>query len=60
MISFKIDAEGIFETEQVRIRKSTDKEDFGRKGLFRADSWFYSFLRNLNARVQRSITSMLL
>ncbi|MCC5917250.1 MAG: hypothetical protein JJU02_07965 [Cryomorphaceae bacterium] len=38
MISIKIDAEGIFEPEQVRIQKSTDKEDFGGKGLFRADS----------------------
>ncbi|MCC5916715.1 MAG: hypothetical protein JJU02_05245 [Cryomorphaceae bacterium] len=37
MISIKI--EGIFEPEQVRIRKSTDVEDFGGKGLFRADSW---------------------
>ncbi|MCC5917689.1 MAG: hypothetical protein JJU02_10245 [Cryomorphaceae bacterium] len=36
IISIKI--EGIFEPEQVRIQKSTDKEDFGRKGLFRADS----------------------
>ncbi|MCC5916908.1 MAG: hypothetical protein JJU02_06220 [Cryomorphaceae bacterium] len=36
MISIKI--EGIFEPEQVRIRKSIDKEDFGRRGLFRADS----------------------
>ncbi|MCC5916779.1 MAG: hypothetical protein JJU02_05565 [Cryomorphaceae bacterium] len=24
----------------MRIQKSTDKEDFGRKGLFRADSFF--------------------
>ncbi|MCC5917922.1 MAG: hypothetical protein JJU02_11420 [Cryomorphaceae bacterium] len=38
MISIKIDAEGIIEPEQVRIQKSTDKEDFGIKGLFRADS----------------------
>ncbi|MCC5916397.1 MAG: hypothetical protein JJU02_03625 [Cryomorphaceae bacterium] len=38
MISIKI--EGIFEPEQVRIQKSIDKEDFGRKGLFRADSLF--------------------
>ncbi|MCC5917333.1 MAG: hypothetical protein JJU02_08390 [Cryomorphaceae bacterium] len=38
MVSIKI--EGIFEPEQVRIQKSTDKEDFGRKGLFRADSQF--------------------
>ncbi|MCC5918681.1 MAG: hypothetical protein JJU02_15270 [Cryomorphaceae bacterium] len=37
MVSLKIDAEGIFEPEQVRIQKSTDKEDFGGKGLFRAD-----------------------
>ncbi|MCC5918122.1 MAG: hypothetical protein JJU02_12455 [Cryomorphaceae bacterium] len=36
MISIKI--EGIFEPEQVRIQKSIDKEDFGRKELFRADS----------------------
>ncbi|MCC5916125.1 MAG: hypothetical protein JJU02_02235 [Cryomorphaceae bacterium] len=38
MISIKI--EGIFEPEQVRIQKSIDKEDFGRKGLFSADSIF--------------------
>ncbi|MCC5917690.1 MAG: M48 family metallopeptidase [Cryomorphaceae bacterium] len=38
MISIKI--EGIFEPEQVRIRKSIDKEDFGRKRLLRADSKF--------------------
>ncbi|MCC5918989.1 MAG: hypothetical protein JJU02_16865 [Cryomorphaceae bacterium] len=38
MISIKI--EGIFEPEQVRIRKSIDKEDFGRKRLFGANSWF--------------------
>ncbi|MCC5916488.1 MAG: hypothetical protein JJU02_04085 [Cryomorphaceae bacterium] len=38
MISIKIDAEGIFEPEQVRIQKSIDKEYFGRKRLFRADS----------------------
>ncbi|MCC5917318.1 MAG: hypothetical protein JJU02_08310 [Cryomorphaceae bacterium] len=38
MISIKIDAKGIFEPEQVRIQKPTDKEDFGRKGLFRAVS----------------------
>ncbi|MCC5917342.1 MAG: hypothetical protein JJU02_08435 [Cryomorphaceae bacterium] len=38
MISIKI--EGIFEPEQVRIQKSIDKEGFGRKGLFRADSCF--------------------
>ncbi|MCC5917411.1 MAG: hypothetical protein JJU02_08810 [Cryomorphaceae bacterium] len=37
MISIKI--EGIFEPEQVRIQKSIDKEDFGRKGLFGADSY---------------------
>ncbi|MCC5918312.1 MAG: hypothetical protein JJU02_13415 [Cryomorphaceae bacterium] len=36
MISIKI--EGIFEPEQVRFQKSIDKEDFGRKGLFGADS----------------------
>ncbi|MCC5918307.1 MAG: hypothetical protein JJU02_13390 [Cryomorphaceae bacterium] len=36
MISIKI--EGIFEPEQVRIQKSIDKEDFGRKVLFSADS----------------------
>ncbi|MCC5916784.1 MAG: hypothetical protein JJU02_05590 [Cryomorphaceae bacterium] len=36
IISIKI--EGIFEPEQVRIQKSTDKEDFGRKGLFRVNS----------------------
>ncbi|MCC5916227.1 MAG: hypothetical protein JJU02_02750 [Cryomorphaceae bacterium] len=36
MISIKI--EGIFEPEQVTIQKSTNKEDFGRKGLFLADS----------------------
>ncbi|MCC5917898.1 MAG: hypothetical protein JJU02_11300 [Cryomorphaceae bacterium] len=35
---FPIKIEGVFETEQVRIQKSTDKEDFGRKGLFGADS----------------------
>ncbi|MCC5918902.1 MAG: hypothetical protein JJU02_16415 [Cryomorphaceae bacterium] len=33
-----IKTEGIFEPEQVRIQKSIDKEDFGRKGLFEADS----------------------
>ncbi|MCC5919021.1 MAG: hypothetical protein JJU02_17025 [Cryomorphaceae bacterium] len=38
MISIKI--EGIFEPEQERIQKSIDKEDFSRKGLFRADSIF--------------------
>ncbi|MCC5917507.1 MAG: hypothetical protein JJU02_09300 [Cryomorphaceae bacterium] len=38
MISIKI--EGIFEPEQVRIQKSIDKEDYGRKGLFSADSLF--------------------
>ncbi|MCC5916157.1 MAG: hypothetical protein JJU02_02400 [Cryomorphaceae bacterium] len=42
MISIKI--EGIFEPEQVRNRKSTDKEDFGRKGLFGADSHLKRFL----------------
>ncbi|MCC5917720.1 MAG: hypothetical protein JJU02_10400 [Cryomorphaceae bacterium] len=36
MISIKI--KRIFEPEQVRIQKSNDQEDFGRKGLFRADS----------------------
>ncbi|MCC5916381.1 MAG: hypothetical protein JJU02_03545 [Cryomorphaceae bacterium] len=40
MILIKIDAVGIFEPEQVRIQRSTDKEDFGRKGLFGADSRF--------------------
>ncbi|MCC5917001.1 MAG: hypothetical protein JJU02_06700 [Cryomorphaceae bacterium] len=38
IISIKIDAKGIFIPEQVRIQKSIDKEDFGRKGLFGADS----------------------
>ncbi|MCC5917389.1 MAG: hypothetical protein JJU02_08675 [Cryomorphaceae bacterium] len=38
MISIKIEV--IFEPEQVRIQKSNDKEDFGRKGLFGADSRF--------------------
>ncbi|MCC5916699.1 MAG: hypothetical protein JJU02_05165 [Cryomorphaceae bacterium] len=49
MISIKIDADGIFEPEQVRIRKSIDKEDFGRKGLLRADSFFgrQKYLLNL-------------
>ncbi|MCC5918595.1 MAG: hypothetical protein JJU02_14835 [Cryomorphaceae bacterium] len=28
----------------MRIQKSTDKEDFGRKGLFRADSLFKSVI----------------
>ncbi|MCC5918641.1 MAG: hypothetical protein JJU02_15065 [Cryomorphaceae bacterium] len=46
MISIKIDAEWIFEPEQVRIQKSTDKEDFGRKGLFRADSNVLFFTTN--------------
>ncbi|MCC5915789.1 MAG: hypothetical protein JJU02_00535 [Cryomorphaceae bacterium] len=44
MISIKI--EGIFEPEQVKIQKSIDKEDFGRKGLFRADSIFKIIVRN--------------
>ncbi|MCC5916426.1 MAG: hypothetical protein JJU02_03770 [Cryomorphaceae bacterium] len=44
IISIKIDAEGIFEPEQVRIQKSTDKEDFGRKGFFRVDSKFRCWL----------------
>ncbi|MCC5917693.1 MAG: hypothetical protein JJU02_10265 [Cryomorphaceae bacterium] len=38
MISIKIEAMLIFEPEQVRIQKYIDKEDFGRKGLFGADS----------------------
>ncbi|MCC5917669.1 MAG: hypothetical protein JJU02_10145 [Cryomorphaceae bacterium] len=28
----------------MRIQKSTDKEDFGRKGLFRADSLFDTWI----------------
>ncbi|MCC5918489.1 MAG: hypothetical protein JJU02_14300 [Cryomorphaceae bacterium] len=36
MISIKI--EGNFEPEQVRVLKTIDKEDFGRKGLFGVDS----------------------
>ncbi|MCC5916508.1 MAG: hypothetical protein JJU02_04185 [Cryomorphaceae bacterium] len=44
MISIKI--EGIFEPEQVRIRKSTDKEDFGRKGLFGADSGLFCLTKS--------------
>ncbi|MCC5916881.1 MAG: hypothetical protein JJU02_06085 [Cryomorphaceae bacterium] len=43
MISIKIDAEEIFEPEQVRIQKSIDKEDFGRKELFRADPILIEF-----------------
>ncbi|MCC5915813.1 MAG: hypothetical protein JJU02_00660 [Cryomorphaceae bacterium] len=42
MISIKI--EGIFEPEQVRIQKSIDKEDFVRKGLFRADSYIEALM----------------
>ncbi|MCC5916746.1 MAG: hypothetical protein JJU02_05400 [Cryomorphaceae bacterium] len=38
MISIKIYAEGIFETEQVRIQKSSNKKDFGRQRLFGVDS----------------------
>ncbi|MCC5917054.1 MAG: hypothetical protein JJU02_06970 [Cryomorphaceae bacterium] len=48
MISIKINAEGIFEPEQIncycRILKSNDKKDFGRKVLFRVDSKFRCWL----------------
>ncbi|MCC5918210.1 MAG: hypothetical protein JJU02_12900 [Cryomorphaceae bacterium] len=46
MISIKIDAEGIFEPEQVRIQITTNKEDFSRKGLFGADPKFSVTLSN--------------
>ncbi|MCC5918970.1 MAG: hypothetical protein JJU02_16760 [Cryomorphaceae bacterium] len=48
MISIKI--ERIFEPEQVRIQKSIDKEDFGRKGLFRADSIFKIIYNHVSCR----------
>ncbi|MCC5918557.1 MAG: hypothetical protein JJU02_14640 [Cryomorphaceae bacterium] len=54
MISIKI--EGIFEPEQVRIQKFTDKEDFGRKGPFGADSIFY---RNPNEKEHLTNLKML-
>ncbi|MCC5918852.1 MAG: hypothetical protein JJU02_16150 [Cryomorphaceae bacterium] len=42
----------------MRIQKSTDKEDFGRKGLFRADSQM-DFLQIFSCKNSKKYTFMI-